>query len=156
MSSSLQRLCLLALGLALGVVFVVLACTRVFDDAIAPSFAPAYGALAFIAAATPSCLCRGALCGAAERGYARLMTLDGGGGYDAPSSACPLSTYFVTGALVVVGAGLPLVLAHTHVVAFESAALALGGGALIFATMSGYVEAFGRGGGDDDNAFFSD
>ncbi|CAL1541402.1 unnamed protein product [Lymnaea stagnalis] len=64
--------------------------------------------------------------------------------YDSSSSACiELCIFFTTG-IVISAIGLPVVLAHTEVIAWGACALVISGNTVVFLTIFGYFKVFGN------------
>ncbi|XP_076462165.1 leptin receptor overlapping transcript-like 1 [Babylonia areolata] len=62
---------------------------------------------------------------------------------DSASSACVELCIFLTTGIVVSSIGLPIVLAHTHVIQWGACALVLAGNVVVFSTILGYFHVFG-------------
>ena len=103
----------LSFSLALGFLLVILSC------AVWSNWMPIWSALSFALAPTPNA-CFGHLAGADSFSDYHDAYLDMG--------------YFLTGALLMTGIALPIVLAHTGIITGTAAVLTLCGGLLVYGT----------------------
>ncbi|WFD30051.1 Vacuolar protein sorting-associated protein 55 [Malassezia sp. CBS 17886] len=121
MTTGLHTVIFLSFVLALGFLLVILSC------ALWSNWQPLWAAVAFTLAPAPNAL------------FASLAGADSFSDYNA---AYIDFGHFLTGALLMTGVALPLLLAHTGLVASTAAFMALSGGALIYGTMVAYATFF--------------
>ena len=112
-TNGIHTVIFLSFSLALGFLLVILSC------AVWSNWMPIWSALSFALAPTPNA-CFGHLAGADSFSDYHDAYLDMG--------------YFLTGALLMTGIALPIVLAHTGIITDTAAALTLCGGLLVYGT----------------------
>lgn len=112
-TNGIHTVIFLSFSLALGFLLVILSC------AVWSNWMPIWSALSFALAPTPNA-CFGHLAGADSFSDYHDAYLDMG--------------YFLTGALLMTGIALPIVLAHTGIITGTAAVLTLCGGLLVYGT----------------------
>ena len=112
-TNGIHTVIFLSFSLALGFLLVILSC------AVWSNWMPIWSALSFALAPTPNA-CFGHLAGADSFSDYHDAYLDMG--------------YFLTGALLMTGIALPIVLAHTGIITSTAAVLTLCGGLLVYGT----------------------
>ena len=112
-TNGIHTVIFLSFSLALGFLLVILSC------AIWSNWMPIWSAVSFALAPTPNA-CFGNLAGADSFSDYHYAYLDMG--------------YFLTGALLMTGIALPIVLAHTGIITGTAAVLTLCGGVLVYGT----------------------
>ncbi|SHO77552.1 Similar to S.cerevisiae protein VPS55 (Late endosomal protein involved in late endosome to vacuole transport) [Malassezia sympodialis ATCC 42132] len=121
MSSGLHTVIFLSFALALGFLLVILSC------ALWKNWMPFWSALSFAMAPAPNALF-GSLAGADSFSDLNSAYLDMG--------------HFLTGVLLMTGAALPLLLAHTGIITTTAAVLSLSGGLIVYGTIMTYAAFF--------------
>ncbi|WFD40022.1 Vacuolar protein sorting-associated protein 55 [Malassezia japonica] len=121
MAGGIHTVIFLSFALALGFLLVILSC------ALWSNWMPFWSTVAFVLAPAPNALF-GGLAGADSFSDFNNAYIDFGN--------------FLTGMLLMTGVALPIMLAHTDIIAPAAAGLSLAGGTLVYGTMVVYAAFF--------------
>jgi len=115
----------------------ILSCTLRFDtdsDSIAPKWWPFFSVVAYFLAPIPS-----------------LLIPKEDNTFSETPSVFKHIAMFLTGALIISGFGVPLVLAHVEIIDPRAMALALSGGLVVYGTIIAYLHFYHKKDDDDEN-----